>query len=77
MGGDSKKDVKGRILLVQEGRFRLLGEEGESYLFSLSHSASVSDSDLINWHKDNVEVKVRYVGEPDIESGIAHSVEPL
>ena len=36
----TRKTVRGRILLVQEERFRLLGEKGQAYLFTLSHKTA-------------------------------------
>lgn len=71
------KAVKGRILLVQEDRFRLIGETGKGFLFSLAHNAPVSSSDLGRMHDAQMTVLVHYEGEPNFESGIALDVKPL
>lgn len=68
--------IKGRILLIQEDRFRLVGEKGQEFLFTLSHKASCTADDLELWHKENRPVLVEYEGEPDFESAVAHSVRP-
>jgi hypothetical protein len=72
-----KKVVKGRILMVQEDRFRLVGETGKGYLLSLAHDAPVSGSDLSRMQDADITVLVHYEGEPNLDSGIAHVVEPL
>ncbi len=75
MAAHGKKRQSGRITLVQEDRFRITSDSGQSYLFTHSHSASTSFEDLIHWHRSNTHVTVEYTGEPDLESGIAQSVE--
>lgn len=66
----------GRVLLVQENRFRLLRPKGQSLLFSLGPSAKEDAADLRAWHEAGTEVMVRYSGEPDLDTGVAHAVEP-
>ena len=73
----TRKTVRGRILLVQEERFRLLGEGGQAYLFTLSRKAAAEADDLEGWHEAGKPVMVEYEGEPNLESGVAHSVRPL
>ncbi len=69
--------VKGRILLIQEERFRVLGERGQSYLFTLARNGSPDITILERWHEADVPVQVEYEGEPNLESGVAYSVKPL
>ncbi len=71
------KTVRGRLLLIQEERFRILGDGGQSYLFTLAHNATPDISVLERWHDDDARVIVEYEGEPNLESGVAHSVKPL
>ncbi len=73
----TRKTMRGRILLVQEERFRLLGEGGQAYLFTLSHKAAAEADDLERWHEAGTPVMVEYEGEPNLESGVVHSVRPL
>ena len=76
-GNPRRKKMIGRILLVQEERFRILSESGRSYLFGLAHNASVASEDIVHWHNINAHVIVEYEGEPNLEDGIAHSVKPF
>ncbi len=71
------KILRGRILLVSEERFRLLGDGGQAYLFTLSHKAPPEADELERWHKAGTRVSVEYGGEPDLESGVAYSVRPM
>ncbi|MFW5811104.1 MAG: hypothetical protein ACOC3W_08110 [Thermodesulfobacteriota bacterium] len=70
------KRLIGRILLVQEDRFRLVGRTGKGYLFSMSHNARAGSRDLQQWRRANFHVLVRFSGEPNLKNGIAYSVEP-
>lgn len=73
----ASKHIRGRIVLIQEGRFRLVDMTGRGYLFSLSHSTTANPTDLRRWHDADVEVMVAYKGEPGLATGIAQQVEPL
>ncbi len=68
------KTIKGHIVQIQEERFRLLGETGQGFLFTLSHKASSTVDDLELWHKERIPVMVEYEGEPNLESAVARSV---
>ncbi len=70
------QSVKGRILLIQEERFRLLAERGQSLLFTLAHNASPDVSELEKWHQADIPVLVEFEGEPGLESCVAHTVRP-
>jgi hypothetical protein len=71
---DKKKKLTGRVVLVQEERFRVVDDRGRSYLFDLSHDAPATNRDLLEWSRAKTWLVVEYEGEPDIDSGIAHSV---
>lgn len=71
----NKKEVVGRVILVQEERFRMVDEKGKSYLFDLSHNSSIRDKDLTDWSRTKTWLVVEYEGEPELESGIAVSVK--
>jgi len=72
----SKKSKKGHIILVQEDRFRMVDDLGRGYLFTLSHKARTGEKDLRDWHNSNMNVIVRYSGDPNLATGVAHEVEP-
>ncbi len=69
----AQKTVTGRILLVQEGRFRLIAD-GRGFLLTLAHDANIEASELCRLHEENARVVVEYEGEPNLESGIARRV---
>ncbi len=74
---NGKRTVEGRILLIQEERFRILGDRGQSYLFTLGRRASPDITQLGDWQKGNVPVQVEYEGEPNLDSGVALGIRPL
>ncbi len=67
----------GRILAVQEDRFRLMTDEGETLLLTLPRFGRTGAADLRRWHETGAHVRVVYSGEPDLASGAARSVTPL
>ena len=69
--------LQGCLLMVQESRFRLAAQNGQVYLFSLSHDASVDEMDLLDYFESESPVIVEYRGEPGFDSGIALGVTPL
>ncbi len=73
----SKRKLKGRIIVVQEDRFRIVEDSGRGYLFTLSHKAGINQEDLERFRDAGTRVDVEYEGEPNLASGIAHTVEPL
>jgi hypothetical protein len=72
-----KKKLIGRIILVQENRFRLVGDSGKGYLLMLSHKTTAAQKDLERWRDAGIQVVAEYEGDPSLASGIAHRVEPL
>ncbi len=68
--------IKGRILLIQEERFRLMAEKGQGYLFTLSHHASSDIEDLEGWREAGRPVIVEYEGKANFQSAVALSVRP-
>ncbi len=72
-----KAAIVGRIILVQEDRFRIVGKTGKGYLLTLSNKAGQSQADLQRFHDFDVAVRVEYEGEPNLKSGVAHRVTPM
>ncbi len=70
-----KKMIKGRLILFQEERIRMVDEQGKSFLFDLSHGVSVKSEDLTNWINAKTPLTVSYEGEPETESGVAYSIK--
>lgn len=71
-----ENEIIGRVIYVQEERFRIVDRQGRSFLFDLSHNAPISDIDLVNWEHSKTWVAVKYEGEPGLESGVARTVKP-
>ncbi len=69
--------ARGTIVAVQEDRFRLTTLKGITLLLTLANDADVRIANLQNWQAAEVQVEVWYSGEPNLVSGVAHSVEPL
>jgi hypothetical protein len=74
MAAARKRTAKGHITIVQEQRFRLVTDTGQGLLLTLAHDAPLEASDLQRLHEANTYVTVEYEGEPNLESGVAHSV---
>ena len=70
-----RKIIQGRIIMVQESRFRLTGSEG-SFLLSLSSWADTDEITLLNYFDCGQAVQVEYDGEAEIDTGIAHKISP-
>ncbi len=77
MSADTKRVLRGRVILVQEDRFRVVGNAGKGYLFTLSNKAGINQEDLERFRDANVEVVIEYEGEPNLVNGIARLVEPV
>ncbi len=69
--------VSGLITAVQEERFRLLTDAGNTFLFTLSRHAPLSGQDLCQLHETNRRVAVQYEGSPDLASAYAYAVTVL
>ncbi len=69
-----RKRIAGRIITVQEERFRMVDETGRSYLLDLAHDARVTPDELKAWNDARTQIVVEYEGEPETDSGVARSV---
>ncbi len=66
----------GRLAAVQEHRFRLTTDRGQSLLLTLSHGAGTDEETLHRWQADGTRIGVEYEGEPGLASAVAHQVWP-
>jgi hypothetical protein len=73
--GAQLHEVGGHVSAVQEHRFRLATDAGQTYLFTVSHDAPIDTPDLQRLVRTGAHVKVRYTGEPGLASGVAHAVQ--
>jgi len=64
----------GRITLVQEQRFRVISEAGQSYLLTLARDANLHMEELRILLLEGAPVIVDYTGQPGLASASAHCV---
>ena len=67
--------VRGRVIAVQEGRFRLVTEDGRVMPFVLSHKASAEPQDLPPLAARPVRVRIAYSESPHLIADVAHRVD--
>ena len=67
--------VRGRVIGVQEGRFRLATDDGRVMPFVLSHKAGAEPQDLLPLAARTAWVRVSYSESPHLIADIAHRVE--
>ena len=66
--------ITGRIIVVQETRFRLVTEDGRGFLFTLARNANVDTTELRRLHARDTPVRVSYEGVPGLDSCVAKRV---
>ena len=66
------QQATGLILAVQEQRFRLFTESGQSLLLTLANASRTRYEDLVAWKDRNQPVTVFYTGEPNFARGVAY-----
>jgi hypothetical protein len=74
---DDVQTLTGRLLMVQESRFRIATIKGQVYLFTLAGSSSKNETDLLDFFESKIPVVIEYQGEPGFDTGIAQSLTPL
>lgn len=70
-----RKCMDGTILLIQEGRFMLETQHGESHLFILARNADCEPQQLSD--ADRKRIRVTYSDASDLVGCVAHSVQLL
>ncbi len=75
MATDRMHVAQGTIAVVQEERFRLITDTGQGLLLTLAYDAPLDGADLRQLHQANRHVIVEYEGEPNLDSGVAHSIK--
>jgi len=66
--------VAGRIIVVQEMRFRIVTADGRGFLFTLARNANVDTTELRRLHARDTPVSVTYVGQPGLDTCVARRV---
>ncbi len=70
-------EATGRILMVQEERFRLMTDAGDTLLLTVPTFARFGPADLKRWRAQNAHVRVTYAGAPNLVSGVARSIKEM
>ena len=65
------KTARGHISVVQEQRFRLTTDTGQSFLFTVAHDALRDVADVDRFRIAHTPVVVEYDGEPGLASAVA------
>jgi hypothetical protein len=66
--------VTGRIIAVQESRFRLATQQGQVYLLTLAPTAPLDAAALQRLQQQRAQVSVEFEGEPNLLGGVALDV---
>ena len=72
-----RRRTAGRIIAVQEQRFRLQTESGQGLLLTLAVNANVDGQDLDRLRAAQTRIVVEYSGEPNLATGVAHRIRPV
>lgn len=67
--------IVGRIIALQEQRFRLRTEEGQVYVLTLARGSALQASALSLFHATQARVCVDFSGEPNMSGGVARNVQ--
>ena len=67
--------MTGIITVAQEGRFRLVGDDGRPMQFVLAHDAAVEPQDLGPLQKAQARVTVHYDDSRSLIAGIVHRID--
>jgi len=67
----------GRIVVVQEGRFRLITDRGQARLFLLAADAPLEPEDLPPLQHRQAQVRVTYDDAPGLRAGLARQIDCL
>jgi hypothetical protein len=69
------RTITGIITVAQEGRFRLIGDDGHPMQFTLSHKAAVEPQDLGPLQQAQARVTVHYDPSESLIAGIVHRID--
>ena len=69
------RSVCGHVTAVQEGRFRLLADDGSVRSFVLSHRAAAEPQDLPQLQTSGTRVRIAYSDAPHLIAAVAERIE--
>ena len=68
------RNTAGRLVAVQEQRFRLRTDDGQVVLLTLARDARLDGAKLAELYRRRARVAVAYSGQPNLTGGVAHAV---
>jgi hypothetical protein len=69
--------ITGRILALQEQRFRLATDDGQVVLLTLAAEARADAATLADWQRRGTHLEVQVSGEPNVAGGVARLVQQV
>ena len=69
-----EREVRGRIVIVQEDRIRVVDGAGRGFLFVVGRGRATLD-ELARWRDERTRLRVRYRGVPDAGATVTR-IEP-
>ena len=66
-----KVEITGRIIALQEQRFRFLTDTGQVYLLTLSADGRPDIDRLAQFQRRAAHLTVRFTGQPNLAGGVA------
>jgi hypothetical protein len=71
------KTIDGVVIIVQEGRFQLVDDEGVGHLFILGHDSPAEPDQLAPLQRNQSRVRVEYSGARNVIGRVAHSISRI
>lgn len=72
-----RKSIDGVVLIVQEGRFQLMDDDGVGHQFELSYQAALEPEQLPALMRERTPVRVGYDPADNVIGFVAQSIETL
>ena len=69
--------VSGRIVAVQEQRFRFAADSGQILLLTLGRHAPLDAAALVAFKHSQAHLQVDFSGEPNLSGGVAHNLREV
>jgi hypothetical protein len=69
--------ITGRIVALQEQRFRLATDDGQVVLLTLGAEARPDAATLAVWQRRGAHLEVQVSGEPNVAGGVARLMQEI
>lgn len=71
------RTLEGIVTVVQEGRFQLETDGGDSHVFILAHDAAAETDQLPRLQHEQARVRVAYEDGPGVIAYVAHEISVI